>query len=1150
MSASPQIFQTNKQTRWQSYKWSLRLLLALVVMGIVMLTVSMLAQGKKNNQPDIPLEDKAIKKVLTTEIPSYRESKLGKQYRGMRKFIESKWAKGSGCGQNNKELNLSNSAFFSDTLGIRAAFYVAWDPQSLFSLRRNINKVNLVLPEWFFINPNSDTLYTKFDENDKAYKIIKASGVKVMPMLSNFNEFNKGFNGAALHRIFNNEKKSTRLIADIVTLLQKNNFAGINVDFEELQEEKNETLVKFQEKLYNTLHAAGLLVTQNVSPFNEDYNYAALAKHNDYIFLMAYDQHSNDTKPGPVSSEKWIEACVDKLAQYVSPQKIVLNIAAYGYDWDLTNRKKDTAITYQEALVNARESDAVVDFDNDTYNLHYQYYDGQDHLHEVHFTDAATNFNILRFATEYQLAGTAVWRLGSEDQRLWDFYNRSMTKQALKNFNFADFNDVDGSEDVDYVGEGEIIEMISTPTDGHITPEVDATDMLISEEKYDKLPSTYVVRKWGKTSQKKIVLTFDDGPDPKYTKQILDTLAYYHVPASFFIVGLMAENNIPLVKRIFREGHEIGNHTFTHPNMAEVGKQRALFEMDATRLLIECITGHSTVMFRAPFNADSDPEARDEMVPIALSKTRNYITVGESMDPNDWEKEAHPNLNSDTILNRIIRIFNKRTVQEGDSTNIILLHDAGGDRSATVEATGKIIRYFRSLGYQFVTVANLINKKPNDVMPPVPQGSGYYLIQFNAALFEVGYWFGHIFYVLFLTFLILSSFRLIVLGILASLQKRKEIRLTKNFIANTKEIYPLVSIIVPAFNEEVNAVSSLQNLLQCNYPNFNIFFIDDGSTDATYKKVNEVFLNHPKIQLLTKPNGGKASALNYGIMQTSAEYVVCIDADTKLAPTAVSMLMQSFFQSPNENIGAVAGIVKTGNEINILTKWQSIEYTTSQNFDRKAFAFVNAISVIPGAIGAFKTKAIEDAGGFTSDTLAEDCDITIRILKAGYIIANQPLAVAYTEVPETLKQFNKQRFRWTFGVMQTFWKHKDALFNNRYKALGWIALPDMLFFKYMIPFFAPLGDILMLFGLFTKSRSKIGMYYLIFLLVDALIAALAFAFEKAKPWKLIWLIPQRLIYRWIMIVILFRSLKKAIKGELQNWGVLKRTGNVKDVIAT
>jgi cellulose synthase/poly-beta-1,6-N-acetylglucosamine synthase-like glycosyltransferase len=584
--------------------------------------------------------------------------------------------------------------------------------------------------------------------------------------------------------------------------------------------------------------------------------------------------------------------------------------------------------------------------------------------------------------------------------------------------------------------------------------------------------------------------------------------------------------------------------------MAEVGKQRALFEMDATRLLIECITGHSTVMFRAPFNADSDPEARDEMVPIALSKTRNYITVGESMDPNDWEKEAHPNLNSDTILNRIIRIFNKRTVQEGDSTNIILLHDAGGDRSATVEATGKIIRYFRSLGYQFVTVANLINKKPNDVMPPVPQGSGYYLIQFNAALFEVGYWFGHIFYVLFLTFLILSSFRLIVLGILASLQKRKEIRLTKNFIANTKEIYPLVSIIVPAFNEEVNAVSSLQNLLQCNYPNFNIFFIDDGSTDATYKKVNEVFLNHPKIQLLTKPNGGKASALNYGIMQTSAEYVVCIDADTKLAPTAVSMLMQSFFQSPNENIGAVAGIVKTGNEINILTKWQSIEYTTSQNFDRKAFAFVNAISVIPGAIGAFKTKAIEDAGGFTSDTLAEDCDITIRILKAGYIIANQPLAVAYTEVPETLKQFNKQRFRWTFGVMQTFWKHKDALFNNRYKALGWIALPDMLFFKYMIPFFAPLGDILMLFGLFTKSRSKIGMYYLIFLLVDALIAALAFAFEKAKPWKLIWLIPQRLIYRWIMIVILFRSLKKAIKGELQNWGVLKRTGNVKDVIAT
>ena len=198
--------------------------------------------------------------------------------------------------------------------------------------------------------------------------------------------------------------------------------------------------------------------------------------------------------------------------------------------------------------------------------------------------------------------------------------------------------------------------------------------------------------------------------------------------------------------------------------------------------------------------------------------------------------------------------------------------------------------------------------------------------------------------------------------------------------------------------------------------------------------------------------------------------------------------------------------------------------------------------------GAFKKDAIIAAGGFTTDTLAEDCDITIRILKAGYTIANEPNAIAYTEAPETLKQFIKQRNRWSFGVMQTFWKHKDLLFNTTQKNLGFIALPDMLLFKYIIPFFMPLADVLMIVGLITDNAGQIGLYYLIFTLIDTAIAAIAFAFDKENPLKLIWLIPQRLIYRWLMMVILFKALRRAIKGELQHWGVLKRTGNVKEVL--
>ena len=249
-----------------------------------------------------------------------------------------------------------------------------------------------------------------------------------------------------------------------------------------------------------------------------------------------------------------------------------------------------------------------------------------------------------------------------------------------------------------------------------------------------------------------------------------------------------------------------------------------------------------------------------------------------------------------------------------------------------------------------------------------------------------------------------------------------------------------------------------------------------------------------------------------------------------------------------KEVGAVAGNVKVGNQVNLLTRWQSIEYISSQNFDRKAFSYLNAITVVPGAIGAFRKKAIEEAGGFTTDTLAEDCDLTIRILRCGYLIKNENRAIAMTEAPETLKMFFKQRLRWNFGVMQTFWKNRDALFNWKYKWLGWIALPNILIFQLIIPSIIPFADFFMIVGLLTENYAKIGFYYLLFMLVDAAVALLAYSFEKEKKSKLIWLIPQRLIWRWLLWYVLFKTIRRAFKGELQHWGVLKRTGNVKDLI--
>jgi cellulose synthase/poly-beta-1,6-N-acetylglucosamine synthase-like glycosyltransferase/peptidoglycan/xylan/chitin deacetylase (PgdA/CDA1 family) len=1006
-----------------------------------------------------------------------------------------------------------------------------------------------VFPEWFFLDPNADTLRVDIDK--KALDIMNKGGVKIAPILSN--NINQVFRGDVVHRILNNPGKRESLIRDILRQIKKYKLGGINVDFEELQEKKNEVLVSFQKELYEKMHAAGLLVTQDVIPFNDDYNFSELAKYNDYVVLMAYDQYSETTQPGPICHQKWIEGAVDDIARKIPGNKLILALAGFGYNWKMDDNGKAlsaTSISYQDALTLALSFDGKIIFDNDSYNLHFSYDDDNGGTHQVHFTDAATTFNSMRFAVESGLSGVALWRLGSEDSRMWDFYDHDMSKDSLRNFDFRLFSTVKSfslDETPAYSGEGEVLDVIGGPTSGKIRSELDTSELLISEEKYDSLPSKWVAKKYGTKDKKKLVLTFDDGPDPVYTPKILDILNREKVPAAFFLVGINAENNIPLVKRIYNEGHEIGNHTFTHPNIAKVSRKRAIIEMDATRLLIECITGHSTILFRAPYNADFEPQKAEELIPVAIARQKNYLDIGESIDPLDWE----PGTPADSIVARVIRRKAEMT-KEDLSGNIILLHDAGGDgRQATVDALPRIIHYFKERGYTFTTIADLLGKKKDDLMPPVPRGSGYYLLQLNYLVAIIAYLGSHLLASLFILFIILSLLRILLMAVFASRQHNWEKKFgLKPFWLPDGRGAPLVSIIVPAYNEEVNSVSSVRNLLKTDYPNFEIIFVDDGSRDGTYQKVEQIFRNNSRVRVFSKPNGGKASALHYGMLQSAAEFLVCIDADTKLLPDAVPKLMMHFgdFEYPGgKKVGAVAGNVKVGNKVNLLTRWQSIEYISSQNFDRKAFAYVNAITVVPGAIGAFRKSAIVESGGFTSDTLAEDCDLTIRLLRSGYIVQNEASAIAMTESPETLKMFNKQRFRWSFGVLQTFWKNRDMLFSAKNKSLGWIALPNILIFQYIIPAVIPLADFFMLVGLLTGNAARIGTYYLIFMLVDVAVAILAFAFEKENMWKLFWLIPQRLAWRWLMWYVLFKSFRRAIKGELQNWGVLKRTGNVKEL---
>lgn len=1142
-SHSKQVFSTPTPRRWYTVKWITFGLIGIVSLGLISLIVTY----SNNFKPELPKNYKKLQSPLSqiahdTSI-SWHDNVL------------------TSCCQTDRPTcfaPLSNNANVPLAQQIRAGFFVNWDPQSYYTLLNNIDKINMILPEWFFLS-DADTVVFKPDA--RAFKLLREHpSVAVMPLLTNF--WNGKWDSSNTERLFNNKEKQEIFIESLVHTLKIYGFRGVNIDFEGLNDNSNENFYAFIAHLHKRLNTEGLMLSQSIIPLNNQYKPERLAPINDLLFVMAYNEHYQTGKAGSIADQKWVESIMESVSKNLPAEKFVLCIADYGLDWGKKGIDAES-ITYRGALSVAQEAAAKITFNPTTYNLEYEYTDDERVPHKVFFVDAATNFNQIRAATNFGWRGVALWRLGAEDPRIWQFYDKDLSVEGLQkgSFDIKNLKTTLIGEDVDYIGAGEVTDILTEPTEGVIRFEYDTNNHLITEEYYDKLPTSYVVQRFGKVADKKLVLTFDDGPDEKYTGRILDILKKEKTPASFFLIGSNVEQNHDLVKRIYAEGHEIGNHTFTHPKLDNIASWRAELELIRTRRAIESLTGHSTILFRPPYNQTQEPETRDQMTPFILARKHNYLTVNESIDAQDWKQGS----TADSIIARIEKGI------AADFGHIILLHDAGGNREATVAALPFVIRYFRQKGYVFTTIADLTGKTKAKLMPAI-QSDQKFLVSVNRFVTDCIYSIQSSLYWIFYAAIGLSIFRSAFILFFAFLQRRRQKR------AAYPDFAPPLSIIVPAYNEELNAVSTVMSLLQQNYDEYEVVFVDDGSKDDTFRRVREAFAGHPRVQVLTKPNGGKASALNFGLLKSRYDFVVCIDADTQLDPNALREIAKPF---RDPSVGAVAGNVRVGNQINWLTKWQSIEYTTAQNFDRMAFAYLNCITVVPGAIGAFRRVAVMGetfvnipendfgplcnfrshktiVGNYQTDTLAEDCDLTINILKKGYRIAQNNDAIAITESPETIQQFLKQRFRWTFGVLQAFWKNKDVLFRTKYKALGWVAFPNILIYQFILPIFAPIADFILVGTIISWAISDpiaVGdvtfweeyhafILYGIFLFFDLLCAAVALRYENVSLRNLWMIIPQRFVYRPLMYSVLFRSFVKAIKGEMQGWGVLKRTGNM------
>lgn len=671
------------------------------------------------------------------------------------------------------------------------------------------------------------------------------------------------------------------------------------------------------------------------------------------------------------------------------------------------------------------------------------------------------------------------------------------------------------------VGRGQFIRAVSVDSSSSISDAFSGEHIrkLTRQEALAVGDSHYALERYGQIGDHTIVLTFDDGPDPKYTPPLLDTLSRQGVPAAFFVVGANVVKYPDLTRRIVKEGHVVANHTFSHIDFDFAGTVQGQQEINQTSRVMAAAVGRKTSFMRVPYAGATDQSLRASIKGILQAQRLGYIPVAYDYDTRDWTFASSRAPDSSFL---------------DGSGKILLLHDSGGDRRHTIAYVEQLIPMAKKAGYSFVSLASV---------SPTPSAYTSTASTFaDDAAFAAGQavlvWPARLMLQLFALNVVLM---IIVVGAnitLATLQARRSRHLPRT----PRSFRPFVSVVMPAYNEAAVLAASVRSVLAANYKNIQVVIVDDGSTDDTLQVARRLAARYSKVKVVHQRNRGKAAALNNGLRRSSGEIIICIDADTLFTPSTVWRLVRHFH---NQKIGAVAGYVRVGNIRNALSRWQALEYATSIALERGAQAFLGAITVIPGACGAWRRTAISAAGGFSSSTLAEDCDVALAIHQAGYSIAQDTTAISYTECPLTLAQLAKQRFRWVFGNIQSYWKHRRMFFNKRFGWLGMLVLPNALLSVLIPIIFWPLLVALTIANIAAGRWWLMLLFLVVLFVLQFIVSFVGLTLAKEGYRNLVAVPLTRFVYAPLRTYILYRSVLTVLRGAFVGWDKLHRSNTAK-----
>lgn len=559
-------------------------------------------------------------------------------------------------------------------------------------------------------------------------------------------------------------------------------------------------------------------------------------------------------------------------------------------------------------------------------------------------------------------------------------------------------------------------------------------------------------------------------------------------------------------------------HTFSHAELARLTPDEVERELSLTQLALAGATGETSYLMRPPYSSTNTAVRSVQFDVFKHVGTLGYVVALSDVDSLDWRRDG------------IEAIVRAATPQAGEG-GVVLLHDAGGDRSQTVAALDSLIPLLKAKGYRFATLTDATGLPPAGTPALFRDAAlgGLMVVTVGVATTTVAV----------LKWLLLLAGALVILRLvlttaLAIWSARR--RSPRRWSWGGTVTEP-VSVVVPAYNEKECIAATVRSLVASDHP-VEVIVVDDGSTDGTADIVRALRL--PNVRVITQPNGGKAMALNTGASSARHDIIVMMDGDTVFEPSTVRLLVQPFADAA---VGAVAGNAKVANRSGLLARWQHIEYVVVFNLERRAHDLLGCISTVSGAIGAFRRRALLDAGRLKSDTLAEDTDLTMAIACVGWRVVYEARARAWTEAPTTLADLWRQRLRWNYGMLQTIWKHRATVIRRGPAGrFGRLALVNLAVFQVLSQLLAPLIDLFLVYGLLFLDTGTTVLVWLAVNAVQFLAAVIGFRLEREPIRDLIWLPAQQVLYRQMMYVVVLQSIGKALAGVRLPWQKLQRIG--------